>query len=77
MRSQYFRRTIRLGTSLLVVATLAFLLMIQSPVAQTSGKSFKIGFLGTKQASELVGLRGACLDLKLLKKKLTLLLVKP
>jgi branched-chain amino acid transport system substrate-binding protein len=48
MSSQHFRRTIRLGTSLSVVVTLALLLMIQSSVAETSGKSFKIGFLATK-----------------------------
>ena len=48
MNSQHFRRTIRLGTSLFVVVTLALLFMIQSSVAETSGKSFKIGFLATK-----------------------------
>jgi branched-chain amino acid transport system substrate-binding protein len=48
MRSQHFRRTIRLGTSLFAVVVLVLLLMVQSSVAQTSGKSFKIGVLAPK-----------------------------
>lgn len=48
MKSQYIRRTIMHYTSLFAFVTLAFLLMIRGPVAETIDKPFKIGFLATK-----------------------------
>ena len=72
MRSQHFRRTIRLGTSLFAVVVLVLLLMVQSSVAQTSGKSFKIGVLAPKTGFGASWFAAGSLDLKLLKRKLSL-----
>jgi branched-chain amino acid transport system substrate-binding protein len=48
MRSQYFRRTIRLAVPVFAVVVLALILMVQSSVAETSNSSFKIGLLAPK-----------------------------
>lgn len=48
MRFQHFRRTIRVGIPLFTIVVLMLLFVVQNSVAQTSGRSFKIGFLATK-----------------------------
>ena len=48
MRSQHFRRIMRLGTSLFAIVVLMLLFAVQNSVAQTPAKSFKIGVLAPK-----------------------------
>ncbi len=48
MRSQLFIRKLRLATLLFLIVAFVLFLVVQSAVAESSGKAFKIGFLATK-----------------------------